>query len=130
MKQSFEHYRTLRKEMDAWLDQSRRMDRRAGMAEAKTKRTIRWPGSPTISSPEMTGCESTLNTCAICSPDGWNGTACTVMNPKPKPITDRTFLLFLPRYLGLFPEDEKANALLARRCRTHRQLGRGHPRMV
>ena len=72
------------------------------------KRTIRWRGSPTISSPEMTGCESTLNTCAICSPDGWNETACTVMNPKPKPITEPNhFCSFCRVTSDYFPKTKK-----------------------
>ena len=113
MKQCFEHYRTLRKEMDAWLDQSHRMDppSKHGGGEDEANYSLAWFPHYLITGNDgvREHFEHLRDMLA-----GWVERDC-LHGYEPEAEAHHgtePFLLFLPRYLGLFPEDEKANALL------------------
>ena len=113
MKQCFEHYRTLRKEMDAWLGQSRSMDppSRHGGGEDEANYSLAWFPHYLITGNDRVRehFEHLRDMLA-----GWVERDC-LHGYEPEAEAHHgtePFLLFLPRYLGLFPGDEKANALL------------------
>ena len=113
MKSCFEYYRALRKEMDAWLDQSRRMDppSKHGGGEDEANYSLAWFPHYLITWNEgvREHFEHLRDMLA-----GWVERDC-LHGYEPEAEAHHgtePFLLFLPRYLGLFPSDEKAAALL------------------
>lgn len=114
MKACFLHFAALRKEMDAWLAQSRRMDppgrNRGGEDEANY--ALAWfphylaTGSPAVAEHFQTLLDQLA---------GWVRREC-LHGYEPEAEAHHgtePFLLFLPRYLGLFPGDRLAAGLLS-----------------
>ncbi len=113
MERCFVHYQALRKEMDAWLDQSRRMDppSKHGGGEDEANYALAWFPHYLI-----TGSDGVREHFEYLRDmlAGWVEREC-LHGYEPEAEAHHgtePFLLFLPRYLGLFPDDEKANALL------------------
>ena len=113
MKATFESYQILRKEMDAWLVQSRRMDppSRHGGGEDEANYSLAWFPHYLVTGSEdlMEHFEYLRDMLA-----GWVERDC-LHGYEPEAEAHHgtePFLLFLPRYLGLRPEDEKAKGLL------------------
>ena len=113
MEQCFEHYRALRKEMDAWLDQSRRMDppSRHGGGEDEANYSLAWfPHYLVTGNDGVREHFEYLRDMLA----GWVERDC-LHGYEPEAEAHHgtePFLLFLPRYLGLFPDDKTAKALL------------------
>ena len=113
MEACFEPYRALREEMEAWLVQSRQMDPpgRHGGGEDEANYSLAWfPHYLVTGSTETKAHFESLRDLLA----GWVDRAC-VHGYEPEAEAHHgtePFLLFLPRYLGLFPEDAKARALL------------------
>ena len=114
MKDCFAQYRALRREMSAWLAQSRQMDPpgRHGGGEDEANYALAWfPHYLVTGSAEVRAhFEYLLDQLA-----GWVARECVHGYEGEAEAHHGTepFLLFLPRYLGLFPEDERAKGLLA-----------------
>ncbi len=113
MEACFNYYRTLRREMEDWLAHSRRMDppSRHGGGEDEANYALAWfPHYLVTGSGETAAHFETLRDLLA----GWVGREC-LHGYEPEAEAHHgtePFLLFLPRYLGLFPEDEKAKGLL------------------
>ena len=110
----YRHYLALRKEMEAWLSQSRRMDPpgRHGGGEDEANYALAWFPHflVTGSSAVVEHFEHLRDHLA-----GWVQREC-LHGYEPEAEAHHgtePFLLFLPRYLGLFPEDRVATGLLA-----------------
>ena len=114
MKACFRHFAALRKEMDAWLAQSRRMDPpgRTRGGEDEANYALAWfphylaSGSRAVAE----HFETLLDQLA-----GWVRREC-LHGYEPEAEAHHgtePFLLFLPRYLGLFPGDPVAAGLLS-----------------
>ena len=114
MKSCFQSYLALRKEMEAWLAQSRRMDppshHRGGEDEANY--ALAWfPHFLVTGSPAVVDHFEYLRDLLA----GWVKREC-LHGYEPEAEAHHgtePFLLFLLRYLGLFPEDQVARGLLA-----------------
>ena len=113
LKQTYEHSLRLRKEMEAWIDQSRRMDppSRHGGGEDEANYALAWFPHYLV-----TGSESVREHFGelLKQLGGWVERECHHGYEKEAEAHHGTepFLLFLPRYLGLFPDDKKAAVLL------------------
>lgn len=113
MERCFEHYQSLRKEMEAWLDQSRRMDppSRHGGGEDEANYALAW-----IPHYLVTGSDSVREHFEYLRDQlaGWVERECMHGYELEAEAHHGTepFLLFLPRHLGLFPDDQKAQELL------------------
>ena len=109
----FKHYQMLRKEMDAWLDQSRRMDppSKHGGGEDEANYALAWFPHYLV-----TGNRGVEEHFAYLRDmlAGWVEREC-LHGYEPEAEAHHgtePFLLFLPRHLGLFPNDEKAAKML------------------
>jgi len=117
MEQYFGHYQRLRKEMDQWLDQSRRMDppSKHGGGEDEANYSLAW-----FPHYLLTGNDGIREHFEYLRDmqAGWVERDCYHGYEREAEAHHGTepFLLFLPRYLGLFPNDEKAKALLEDAC--------------
>ena len=114
MKACLQSYLALRREMEAWLVQSRRMDppsRHKG-GEDEANYALAWfPHFLVTGSPAVVEHFEHLRDLLA----GWVRREC-LHGYEPEAEAHHgtePFLLFLPRYLGLFPEDEVARGLLA-----------------
>ena len=113
IQETFEHSRNLRKEMEAWIKQSRQMDppSRHGGGEDEANYALAWfphylvTGSSDVRE-HFTELRDLLS--------GWVERECHHGYETEAEAHHGTepFLLFLPRYLGLFPDDKKAHSLL------------------
>ncbi|MDA0710586.1 MAG: hypothetical protein O3B73_10310, partial [bacterium] len=109
----YKPYRLLRKEMEAWLEQSRRMDPpgRHGGGEDEANYALAWfphylvTGSRGVKSHFEYLREMLAGWVARDCLHGYEPEAEAHHGTEP-------FLLFLPRYLGLFADDKEAAALL------------------
>lgn len=113
MQAFFRHYVALRKEIDAWLAQSRRMDPpgRHGGGEDEANYALAW--FPHFLA---TGGQAVVEHFQYLRDQlaGWVRREC-LHGYEPEAEAHHgtePFLLFLPRYLGLFPEDRLAARLL------------------
>lgn len=108
----FKHYQTLRKEMEAWLDQSRRMDppSKHGGGEDEANYALAWFPHYLITG--STGVKAHFEYLRDMLA-GWVERECLHGYEAEAEAHHGTepFLLFLPRYLGLF-DDEKAAKML------------------
>jgi hypothetical protein len=109
----FKYYQVLRKEMDAWLDQSRRMDppSKHGGGEDEANYALAWFPHYLV-----TGSVGVKEHCVYLRDmlAGWVARDC-MHGYEPEAEAHHgtePFLLFLPRHLGLFPDDEKAANML------------------
>jgi len=113
LKECHKYYKMLRDEMDNWLKQSIRMDGPGpnGGGEDESNYALAWfphylaTGSPRVKE----HFQHLLDYLA-----GWVEREC-LHGYEPEAEAHHgtePFLLFLPRYIGLFPEDEKAKSLL------------------
>jgi len=109
----FKHYQVLRKEMEAWLEQSRRMDppSKHGGGEDEANYALAWFPHYLVTGSEgvKTHFEYLRDMLA-----GWVERDC-LHGYEPEAEAHHgtePFLLFLPRYLGLFDQDKKAAHLL------------------
>lgn len=113
LKNCFEHYQELRLEMDRWLDQSRRMDppSHQGGGEDEANYSLSWFPHYLITGSK--GVRTHFH-CLLDQLSGWVNRDCLHGYEPEAEIHHGTepFLLFLPRYLGIFPEDGKARGLL------------------
>ena len=106
-------YKTLRDEMDRWLAQSMRMDGPGphGGGEDEANYALAWfPHYLITGNPKVIDLFQHLIDCLA----GWverEGLHGYEPEAEAHHGTE-PFLLFLPRYIGLFPEDEKAKSLL------------------
>ncbi len=113
MQTCFNHYQVLRKEMDAWLTQSRRMDppSKHGGGEDEANYTLAWfPHYLVTGNPEILEHFEYLRDMQA----EWVAREC-VHGYEPKAEAHHgtePFILFLPRFLGLSPDDSKARNLL------------------
>ena len=113
MEQCFEHYQKLRNEMDRWLDQSRKMDppSKHGGGEDEANYSTAW-----FPHYLLTGNDGIREHFEYLRDmqAGWVERDCFHGYEREAEAHHGTepFLLFLPRYLGLFPDDEKAKTLL------------------
>lgn len=113
MESCFEHYGTLRKEVGAWLAQSRQMDppSRHGGGEDEANYSLAWfPHYLLTGSEEVKAHFEYLRDLLA----GWVERDC-LHGYEPEAEAHHgtePFLLFLPRHLGLFPDDEEARGLL------------------
>jgi hypothetical protein len=113
LKEAYAHSRSLRNEMETWLDQSRRMDppSRHGGGEDEANYALAWfPHYLVTGSPAAKEHFEYLRDMLA----GWVERDCV---HGYEPIAEahhgtEPFLLFLPRYIGLFPDDGKAKGLL------------------
>ncbi|MDH7570353.1 MAG: hypothetical protein QHJ73_12300, partial [Armatimonadota bacterium] len=106
------HYRRLREELDRWLEQSRRLDPPAqGGGEDEANYALAWfphyllTGSDAVRVHFEELLDGLWRWVQTHGYHGYLPQAEAHHGPEP-------FLLFLPRYLGLFPEDARARALL------------------
>ena len=114
MKECYTYYRQLREELDRWLSQSVRMDipgpNKGGEDEANY--SLSWfPHYLVTASDAIAKRFQSL----LSDLDNWVKTDC-LHGYEPEAEAHHgtePFLLFLPRYLGLFPEDETAKRILA-----------------
>lgn len=113
MDATFKHYQLLRNEMDAWLDQSRRMDppSRHGGGEDEANYALAWFPHYLV-----TGSSAVLEHFEYLRDmlSGWVEREC-LHGYEPEAEAHHgtePFLLFLPRYLGLVSDDKKAASLL------------------
>lgn len=109
----FKHYQTLRKEMDAWLDQSRRMDppSKHGGGEDEANYALAWFPHYLVTGSESVKAHFEYLRDMLA---GWVDRDC-LHGYEPEAEAHHgtePFLLFLPRYLGLFETDNKAANLL------------------
>ena len=113
IKETCDHSLTLRKEMEAWIDQSVRMDppSRHGGGEDEANYALAWFPHYLVTRSEAVRAHfnELLDQLA-----GWVERECHHGYEKEAEAHHGTepFLLFLPRYLGLFPDDDRAAALL------------------
>jgi hypothetical protein len=113
MERCFSHYLSLRKEMEAWLEQSRRIDppSKHGGGEDEANYALAWfPHYLVTGSVKVREHFDYLRD----QLSGWVARDC-VHGYEPEAEAHHgtePFLLFLPRYLGLFPTDEMATRLL------------------
>lgn len=113
LKNAYESATRLRHEMERWLDQSRQMDppSRHGGGEDEANYSLAWFPHYLVTRSEATADHFHYLRDQLAGwverdcLHGYEGVAEAHHGTEP-------FLLFLPRYLGLFPEDEKAAALL------------------
>ena len=113
LKKAYESSVRLREEMERWLDQSRRMDppSRHGGGEDEANYSLAWFPHYLVTRSEAVADHFRYLRDQLAGwverdcHHGYEGVAEAHHGTEP-------FLLFLPRYLGLFPEDEKAAALL------------------
>lgn len=113
MKTCYTHYRQLREEMSRWLAQSVRMDgpgpNQGGEDEANY--ALAWFSHYLVTADEKVATHfRSLLSCL----SGWVERDC-LHGYEPEAEAHHgtePFLLFLPRYLGLFPEDRVARNLL------------------
>ena len=109
MKSCYEYYRRLREEMDRWLSQSMRMDGPGphGGGEDEANYSLAWFPHYLVTSNEKVAerfrglLEDLGNWVKTDCLHGYEPEAEAHHGTEP-------FLLFLPRYFGLFPEDGKA----------------------
>ncbi len=113
LKECYRYYKMLSKEMDQWLNQSVRMDGPGpnGGGEDEANYALAWFPHYLItrSSKVRDRFEHLLDYLA-----GWVERECLhgyEMEAEAHHGTE-PFLLFLPRYIGMFPDDDKAKALL------------------
>lgn len=109
----FKHYQLLRKEMEAWLDQSRRMDppSKHGGGEDEANYALAW--FPHYLVTGSVGAKEHFEYLREMLA-GWVERDC-LHGYEPEAESHHgtePFLLFLPRYLGLFSDDEKAATML------------------
>jgi hypothetical protein len=113
MKECYKYYKALRNEMDQWLKQSMRMDGPGphGGGEDEANYALAWfPHYLVTRSPKVK--EHFQNLLDYLA--GWVEREC-LHGYEPEAEAHHgtePFLLFLPRYIGMFPDDEKAKALL------------------
>jgi len=107
------HSLRIRKEMEAWIDQSRRMDPPSlqGGGEDEANYSLAWFPHYLVTQSEAVR-EHFVDLRDLLS--GWVERDCHHGYEAEAEAHHGTepFLLFLPRYLGLFPDDKKAQALL------------------
>ncbi|MBD3180783.1 hypothetical protein GF312_00725 [Candidatus Poribacteria bacterium] len=112
-KECYKYYKMLRKEMDNWLAQSMRMDGPGpnGGGEDEANYALAWlPHYLITRNPKVKEHFENLLDCLA----GWVEREC-LHGYEPEAEAHHgtePFLLFLPRYIGMFPEDERAKALL------------------
>ncbi len=113
IRQAFEHSLRLRQEMERWVDQTRTMDPpgQQGGGEDEANYALAWIPHYLITQSEgvrehFVDLRNQLG--------GWVERDCHHGYETEAEAHHGTepFLLFLPRYLGLFPDDKKAGALL------------------
>ncbi len=113
LKSAYESASKLRDEMERWLDQSRRMDppSKHGGGEDEANYSLAWFPHYLVTRSEGVAehfCYLRDQLAGWVERDchhGYEGVAEAHHGTEP-------FLLFLPRYIGLFPDDQKATALL------------------
>ena len=113
LKETYEHSLRLRKEMEAWIDQSRLMDppSRYGGGEDEANYALAWFPHYLVTQSASVG-EHFVKLRDLLS--GWVDRECHHGYEQEAEAHHGTepFLLFLPRFLGLFPDDKKAQSLL------------------
>ncbi|HIE28411.1 TPA: hypothetical protein EYP66_14120 [Candidatus Poribacteria bacterium] len=113
MKECYIYYRQLREELDRWLSQSIRMDipgpNKGGEDEANY--SLAWFPHYLVTASEAVAARFRS---LLSDLDNWVKTDCLHGYELEAEAHHGTepFLLFLPRYLGLFPEDETARRIL------------------
>ena len=113
LRECHEYCKMLRAEMDRWLAQSTRMDGPGphGGGEDEANYALAWfPHYLVTGSPKVKKHFQHLLDCLA----GWVEREC-LHGYEPEAEAHHgtePFLLFLPRYIGLFPEDERAKSLL------------------
>lgn len=111
--ETYQHYRALREEMDHWLAQSVSMDPsgRNGGGEDEANYALAWVPHYLVTGSETVKYHFEYLRDMLA---GWVERECK-HGYEPRAEAHHgtePFLLFLPRYLGLFPDDHKAQALL------------------
>ena len=113
LRECYAYYKTLRDEMDRWLAHSMRMDGPGpnGGGEDEANYALAWfPHYLVTGNPKVVDLfQHLLDYLA-----GWVEREC-LHGYEPKAEAHHgtePFLLFLPRYIGLFPDDEKAKSML------------------